>query len=96
MPRVRFALVLIALALLLPLAAGAEACGTCLAGDADDSECCPPACALCLCCGTAATELSIPPRVDRGLTPVLLAGEPADGRRASSDPRDVFHVPKPA
>ncbi|HKI04496.1 MAG TPA: hypothetical protein VKK31_21130 [Thermoanaerobaculia bacterium] len=96
MQRVRFSLALIALVLLLPLASGLETCGTCFTGDADDSGCCPPACSLCLCCGPASTELSTPPRVDRGPSLVLLAGEPVESRRASFDPHDVFHVPKPA
>lgn len=93
MPRVRFSLFLIALALLLPLAASVETCDTCLAGD---SGCCPPSCVLCLCCAPAGTELSGPPRMERRPSPVLLAGEPAVGGPASADPRDVFHVPKPA
>jgi len=93
MVRARFCLLLIAVALLLPLAAGADTCATCLADDS--SGCCPPACALCLCCG-AVTELSSLPRVDRGLTLALAAGEPAGERRSSFDPRDIFHVPKPA
>jgi hypothetical protein len=94
MARVRFSLLLIALALLLPLAAGAESCDTCLSGDSAD--CCPPTCALCVCCGQSVPELSGSPTVDRYAETTAFVAGPAEVGCRSADPRDVFHVPKPA
>jgi len=94
MARVRFSLLLIALALLLPLAAGAESCDTCLAGDLPD--CCPPTCALCVCCAQSAPELSGPPTVDCYAETAAFVAGPVEQDCLSADPRDVFHVPKPA
>jgi hypothetical protein len=93
MARVRFSILLIALALLLPLAAGAERCDTCLAGDSAD--CCPPTCSLCFCCGQSAPELSGPPTVDRYAETATFVAGPVEQDCLSADPRDVFHVPKP-
>jgi hypothetical protein len=99
MARVRFSLLgfsflIIALALLLPLAAGAESCDTCLSGDLPD--CCPPTCSLCFCCGQSAPELSGPPTVDRYAETAAFVAGPVEQDCLSADPRDVFHVPKPA
>jgi hypothetical protein len=90
----RLSLLLIALALLLPLAAGAERCDTCLTGSSAD--CCPPTCALCFCCGQSSPELSGSPTVDRCAATAFMLAHPAEAGCQSADPRDVFHVPKPA
>jgi hypothetical protein len=81
---------LVLLALLLPLVAVAESCDDCL--ETAQTGCCPPSC--CPCCLQISPSLtgflpSDPISVDLGR-----ATEPAANRPQSSDPRDVFHVPK--
>lgn len=88
----RFAALLAALALLLPLGAAVEAsCADCLWEAAQD--CCPPSC--CPCCVHAPALTG----VERGqalLSEAGLAGRPAEASTLSPDPRAVFHVPKRA
>lgn len=87
----RFAALLAVLAMLLPMAALADSCADCLR--AASSDCCPPAC--CACCVQLSTALTVSHGADPGLLGESLA-EAAQDRRASPDPRDVLHVPKPS
>jgi hypothetical protein len=84
----RLAALWIALAFLLPLAA-VDWCDDCLWGAAD---CCPPSC--CPCCVQCPSALTA--AIESGPSPVDVgsACEPVAGPSRSSDPRDVFHVPK--
>lgn len=86
----RLAALLAALALFLPLGVEAAACTDCL-GKAPGG-CCPPSC--CTCCAQLSTVS--PVRVSAAPVPADLGrtAEPAANRPQSSDPRDVFHVPK--
>jgi hypothetical protein len=79
---------LIAVAIWLPLAGLEEACGDCGSG------CCTPACSLCFCCGPGRTVLSGALQVDREPGLASTFNDAAGGDALSSDPRDVFHVPK--
>lgn len=86
----RLAALLAALALFLPLGAEAVSCTDCL-GETTGG-CCPPSC--CSCCAQLAPASPI--LVSAAPVPADLcrAAEPAANRPQSSDPRDVFHVPK--
>jgi hypothetical protein len=92
--RTRFVVLLVALALLAPLAAVADPCPDC--GPAQDC-CCSPGCrsSLGCTCGLVLTVLTATLRVDASSAWTGLVGHPPADRRASGDPRDVFHVPKP-
>lgn len=79
---------LLALAALVPLAAEAGPC-----------DCCPDSPAGCCSLGMscACCRQSLSPLRFAGLdlrSAVSLVAAPADALPASSDPRDVFHVPK--
>jgi len=89
---IRFSAVMIALAVLLPFAALADACDDCREGGVPG--CCPPACSLCLCCGASPTEISVSPRVDCDPVTLSRVADPSESACRSFDPRDVFHVPK--
>lgn len=88
MPR-RLALLAL-LALLVPLAVGADACDDCLGGA--QAGCCPPSC--CPCCLQLSPSLTVSLPADPISVDLGRATEPAANRPQSSDPRDVFHVPK--
>ena len=91
-PLLRFAVLLAALAFLLPSVAGAAACTDCLDGASPD--CCPPSC--CSCCVHSPSVLTALIRVALHPAPVDLALSPQQDPSPSFDPRDVFHVPKPS
>lgn len=86
----RLPVLLVALALVLPLAAVADSCVDCLGAASPD--CCPPSC--CSCCVHGGATLRGLARMDAGLGEAGLAGDPVEDRALPSDPRDVFHVPK--
>ncbi len=86
----RFAILLAALALLLPLAALADSCTDCLWESSAD--CCPPSC--CSCCAHGPSALTVSAWGDFGPVRSGLALDPAEGSCLSMTPRDVFHVPK--
>lgn len=92
MKRRSTALFLAVLALLLPLAGLAERCDECLEGG--QPGCCPPACSLCLCCGSGRTVLPGALRLDREPALASAFHDAAEAGALSADPRDVFHVPK--
>jgi len=89
-PLLRFAVLLAALALLLPSAAGAVVCADCLSGASPD--CCPPSC--CSCCAHSPSVLTGLVRVALHPAPVDLARPPQEDPAPSLHPRDIFHVPK--
>lgn len=85
------ALLLAALAFLLPLGAAADSCADCL-GEAS-SDCCAPSCCPCCVYGPSVLTASLwgtprPATVD-------MAPVPQETPHLSLDPRDIFHVPKP-
>ena len=82
---------MIVLAFLLPLAGFADSCDECGGGQ---PGCCPPGCSLCLCCGQGRTVLAGAVRMDRDPGLATAFRDAAGGDVLSSDPRDVFHVPK--
>jgi hypothetical protein len=83
-------LLLIALALLAPLAAGADPCPDC--GGSLQGCCASQGCSCCLPGSCVRTTLG---GMDLGLRFTGLVVElPAD-RGLTADPRDVFHVPRP-
>jgi hypothetical protein len=86
----RFAVLMTALALLLPLAALADSCTDCLWESSP--ECCPPSC--CSCCAHGLSVLTVSVWGDFGPARSGLAVDPAEGGCLSMSPRDVFHVPK--
>lgn len=90
-PLLRFAVLLAALAFLLPLAAVADSCTDCLGGTGYP-DCCPPSCCSCCVHGPSVLIASIwgTPR------PVMVdaAPNPHEDPSPSSSPRDIFHVPK--
>ena len=81
---------LVALALLLPLAAEAS-CADCLWEVSQD--CCPPSCCPCCVHAPALTGVQRGPAL---LAEAGLAVRPAESSPLASDPRAVFHVPKRA
>ena len=86
----RFAVLLAALALLLPLAALADSCTDCLW--ASSPECCPPSC--CSCCAHGLSVLTASAWGDLGPASSGLALDSKEDGYLSMSPRDVFHVPK--
>jgi hypothetical protein len=86
----RFALLLAALALLLPLAALADSCTDCLWSAAPDG--CAPTC--CPCCVHGGLVLTFSAWGDSGPVRTGLALDPKEEGCLSMSPRDVFHVPK--
>lgn len=84
------AVLLAALALLLPLATLADSCTDCLWESSAD--CCPPSC--CTCCAHGPSALTVSVRGDFGPAKSGLAMDPVEGGCLSMSPRDVFHVPK--
>jgi hypothetical protein len=86
----RFTILLLALAFLLPLAATADSCTDCLYGGVPG--CCPPSC--CSCCAQGAPAPAAVAWV--ALRPVTAeaAPSPREAVYPSSHPRDIFHVPK--
>lgn len=98
-PALRFAALLAALALLLPLAAGAACCESCLWGAASPASpaspaCCPPSC--CPCCVSGPSILAASAWDAPHSAPVDRVAQPRPDRHPSSPPGDIFHVPKPA
>jgi hypothetical protein len=89
-PLLRFAVLLAALAFLLPSAAGVEACVDCL--DEASPDCCPPSC--CSCCIHSPSVLAALVRIAPHPAPVDLAQLPQKDPSLSLHPRDIFHVPK--
>jgi len=91
-PVLRSAILLAALAFLLPLVMpmAADSCADCLCGDAPG--CCPPSC--CSCC-TQGTPVLVA-AAWAGLRPVTadVAASPREAFDPSSHPPDIFHVPK--
>lgn len=87
----RLAALLVALALLLPLAAVEISCADCLWETAQD--CCPPSCCPCCVHGPAVAGVRL---AEARLMEAGLAGRPAEACTLASNPRSVFHVPKPA
>ena len=90
-PALRFAVLLAALAFLLPLAAMAESCEDCLWG-ADSPACCPPSCCPCCVHGPSVMTASAWGAVHP--VPVVVASHQRQGPYPSSPPGDIFHVPK--
>jgi len=91
-PALRLAVLLAALAFLLPLAAGAACCEDCLWGAGAAAVCCPPSC--CPCCVHGPSILTAS---DWGVlhpAPADLPANPRQGPYPSSPPGDIFHVPK--
>jgi len=88
-PILRFAVLLAALSLLLPLALEAS-CADCLGSESAD--CCAPSC--CPCCLHAPVMTGVA-RMQAGLAEAGLAGSPVEARTLPSNPCAVFHVPKP-
>lgn len=89
----RFAVLLAALALLLPLAALAGSCTDCLwAASPDSAGCCPPSC--CSCCAHGLSVLTIAVWGDFGPARSGLVMDLKEDGCLSMSSRDVFHVPK--
>lgn len=91
-PSLRFWALLAFLAFLLPLGALADSCEDCLW--AGSSECCPPSC--CPCCVHGPTVLKAMAWGEPGPVRIDSHGDPRADVHPSSDPRDIFHVPKPS
>ena len=90
-----FAALLAGLALLLPVAALADSCETCLwEAAAGSGDCCPSSC--CPCCLHGPSFPIARGSSLLGLLPVDLASVPEHGRYPTSPARDIFHVPKPS
>lgn len=87
MARLRFAVLLAVLALLLPAAGMADSCADCLSC----ADCCPPSC--CPCC-VHAPALAGMAGAQESLAEAGLTGHTVEVRALSSEPRAVFHVPK--
>lgn len=92
MTRRSAALLLAALAFLLPLGAAADSCADCLGGGSPD--CCPPSC--CPCCVHGPSVLTASVWATPGPAMIDVAPLPQQDPWPSSPPRDIFHVPKPA
>ncbi|HWM92452.1 MAG TPA: hypothetical protein VN493_16930 [Thermoanaerobaculia bacterium] len=90
-PVLRFAVLVVALSLLLPLAAVEASCTDCLWAASPD--CCPQPC--CPCCVHSPALAGIA-RAHVALAEIGLAGNPFEDRTLPSNPCDVFHVPKPS
>lgn len=86
----RLAVLLAALALLLPLAALADSCTDCLWESSAD--CCPPSC--CSCCAHGLSVLTVSVWGDSGPARSGLTLDSQEDGCLSMSPRDVFHVPK--
>jgi hypothetical protein len=89
-PALRLWALLAFLAFLLPLGAMADSCLDCLW--MASAECCPPACCRCCVYGPSVLNAS----AWGGPSPVrtVLKVDPREDLSLSSDPRDIFHVPK--
>jgi hypothetical protein len=68
-------------------------CEACAVGPCDDD--CPPGCETCLCCSMARTVLPAA-SIDRGLAPVGSVAAGPTRQECAADPREIFHVPRPA
>ena len=79
------------LALLLPVAVMADACGDCLVEASP--ECCPASCCACCLPIPAAPGVSAPAALPP-LPEMGPAGSPEADLRLLASSRDVFHVPK--
>jgi hypothetical protein len=83
-------LLLVALALLAPLAALADSCTDCLWGA--PAKCCPSSC--CSCCAPGASALTSSAWRAVGPARSGLAVAALEDGCLSTSSRDVFHVPK--
>jgi hypothetical protein len=83
------AVLLAALSLLLPLAAMEDSCADCLSSP----DCCAPSCCSCCVHAPALAGMAGAPEspAEAGLT-----GHAAEVPALPSEPRDVFHVPRPS
>ena len=94
-PAYRLAVLLAALAFLLPLAAVAGSCADCLWGAHQAAQdCCAPSC--CSCCVHSPSVLTAPVLVALQPAPAAAMPDPQDSSSPSFRSRDVFHVPKPS
>jgi hypothetical protein len=92
-PAYRLAVLLAALAFLLPLAAIAGACTDCLWGAPQGSQdCCPPSC--CSCCAHSPSVLTASVWMALVPSPAAAMPEPQENSYPSLRSRDIFHVPK--
>jgi hypothetical protein len=87
-PSTPVACLLLALALLAPLAAMADACVDC-----DPAQGCCLA-SGCLCCLPGSSVLAASVSLSLGSAPPGTASPAPDGRGLAAAPRGVFHVPK--
>lgn len=83
----RFAAAFLVLTIVLPLAGLPDLC-------TDEPGGCAPACSACFCCRSGPSILRAPAELMPADTSESWAGGAPSSGPSSTDPRDVFHVPK--